>query len=75
MIPRRGMRANMLMGMPLYKFSGECVLETLQLVQVRRVICLQFNDISMLNSALEIVKHMRKHIMHEFGTNHGKIFS
>ena len=55
----------------LYNFSGERVFETLQPVQVRRVICLQFNDISMTYSALEKVNHMRTHITHEFGTNHG----
>ena len=62
----------MLRGVPLYNFSGERVLETLQPVQVRRVICLQFNDIhvhaSMFNSALEKLEHMRQHITHEFGT-------
>ena len=61
----------MLKGVPLYNLSGERVLETLQPVQVRKVICLQVNDISMFNSALEKVKHMRKHITHEFGTCHG----
>ena len=65
------MHANMLRGVPLYNFSGERFLETLQPVQVRAVICLQFNDISMFNSALEKLEHMRKHIMHEFGTYHG----
>ena len=61
----------MLRGVPLYNFSGERVLETLQPVQVRRVICLQLNDISMFNSALEKLEHMRQHITHEFGTCHG----
>ena len=45
-------------------------------VQVRRVICLQFNDISMFNSALEKLEHLQKqHITHEFGTCPAKIFS
>ena len=61
----------MLRGVPLYNFSGERVLETLQPVQVRRVICLQFNDISIFNSALEKLEHLQKHITHEFGTCHG----
>ena len=61
----------MLRGVPLYNFSGERVLETLQPVQVRSVICLQFNDISMFNSALEKLEHLQKHIPHEFGTCHG----
>ena len=61
----------MLKGVPLYNFSGERVLETLQPVQVRRVICLQCNDMSMFNSALEKMEHLQKHITHEFGTCHG----
>ena len=62
----------MLRGVPLYNFSGERILETCQPGQVR-VICLQFNDIhiSMFNSALEKLEHMRQHITHEFGTCHG----
>ena len=49
-IPRRGMRANALRGVPLYNFSGERFFETLYRAQVRTVICLQFNRISMLNT-------------------------
>ena len=63
----------MLRGVLLYNFLRERVLETCQPVQVRRVICLQFNDIhiSMFNSALEKLEYMQQHITHEFGTCHG----
>ena len=50
----------MLRGVPLYNFSGELFFETLQPAQVRRVICLQFNKISMLNSALEKMEHLSR---------------
>ena len=35
------------------------------------MICLQCNDMSMFNSALEKMEHLQKHITHEFGTCHG----
>ena len=50
----------MLRGVPLYNFSGERFFETLQPAQVIRVICLQFNKISMLNSALEKMEHLSR---------------
>ena len=50
---------------------GIAFLETFQPVQVRSVICLQCNDMSMFNSALEKMEHLQKHITHEFGTCHG----
>ena len=63
------MRANMLRGVPLYNSSGERFFETLQPAQVSTVICLQFNRISMFNSALEKMEHLSRK---NFGTNLGK---
>ena len=62
----------MLRGVLLYNFSGERLLESLQPLQVRRVICLQFNDIRMFSSVLEKLQHLRKHATQDFGTNLGK---
>ena len=59
----------MLKGVPLYNFSGE---ETLQPLQVRGGLCLQFNDIMMFNSSLDKLEHLRKHVMQEFGINRHK---
>ena len=46
--------------------SGNRFLDTLEPVQVRRVLCLQLNYIRMLNSSIEKLEHLQKHITQEF---------
>ena len=69
------MRADVLRGVPLYNSSGERFFETLQPAQASTVICLQFNRISMFNSALEKMEHLSRKNLEQILASLGNNFS